>query len=192
MPTRYSAVNIHLHRRRNTRSRLRLKNYIPSASQNVLLLIRRISESFAANRVRCSSEDLLYRFGPSCRSIIPVLSFSSETCTNPCYDLEYSVPVLGLIFLRYADHKFAQAEKRLGQRNAGRRKIRKTDYQAQGVFYIPDKARFGTLLNFPEGAGIRRPHKGTAYVRGFDRKYDRKPSHRDASSAVGICPRVCS
>ncbi len=26
---------------------------------------------------------------------------------------EYSVPVLGLIFLRYADHKFAQAEKEL-------------------------------------------------------------------------------
>ena len=23
---------------------------------------------------------------------------------------EYSIPVLGLIFLRYADHKFAQAE----------------------------------------------------------------------------------
>jgi type I restriction enzyme M protein len=28
---------------------------------------------------------------------------------------EYSVPVLGLIFLRFADHKFAQAEKALGQ-----------------------------------------------------------------------------
>ena len=28
---------------------------------------------------------------------------------------EYSVPVLGLIFLRYADHKFAEAEKKLAQ-----------------------------------------------------------------------------
>ena len=26
---------------------------------------------------------------------------------------EYSVPVLGLIFLRYADHKFAEAEKKM-------------------------------------------------------------------------------
>lgn len=26
---------------------------------------------------------------------------------------DYSVPVLGLIFLRYADHKFSEAEKRL-------------------------------------------------------------------------------
>lgn len=46
---------------------------------------------------------------------------------------EYSVPVLGLIFLRYADHKFALAEKALSQGGSGRRKIGKTDYQAQGV-----------------------------------------------------------
>mgnify|MGYP000344528423 CR=1 FL=1 len=28
---------------------------------------------------------------------------------------EYSIPVLGLIFLRYADHKFGEAEKKLAQ-----------------------------------------------------------------------------
>src|SRR5664280_229746 len=60
---------------------------------------------------------------------------------------EYSVPVLGLIFLRYADHKFAEAEKHLSQKVSGRRKIGKTDYQAQGVLYIPEKARFATLLS---------------------------------------------
>ena len=31
---------------------------------------------------------------------------------------EYSVPVLGLIFLRYADHKFALAEKKLAQQGS--------------------------------------------------------------------------
>ena len=67
---------------------------------------------------------------------------------------EYSVPVLGLIFLRYADHKFAEAEKRLSGQGNGRRKIGKTDYQAQGVLFIPEKARFATLLNLPEGADI--------------------------------------
>jgi len=40
---------------------------------------------------------------------------------------EYSVPVLDLIFLRYADHKFSQAEKRLGgkvyQRSGKQRKV---------------------------------------------------------------------
>jgi type I restriction enzyme M protein len=67
---------------------------------------------------------------------------------------EYSVPVLGLIFLRYADHKFAEAEKKMPQQAGGRRKIGKTDYQAQGVLYLPDKARFGNLLNLPEGTDI--------------------------------------
>ena len=34
---------------------------------------------------------------------------------------EYSVPVLGLIFLRYADHKFTQAQKELEGKGTGRR-----------------------------------------------------------------------
>src|ERR1035437_2353446 len=66
---------------------------------------------------------------------------------------EYSVPVLGLIFLRYADHKFTEAEKKMPQ-SSGRRKIGKADYQAQGVLYLPEKARFGYLLNLPEGTDI--------------------------------------
>src|SRR6266566_1266023 len=67
---------------------------------------------------------------------------------------EYSVPVLGLIFLRYADQKFTEAEKKLTAGGSGRRKIGKTDYQAQGVLYIPEKARFANLLDLPEGADI--------------------------------------
>src|SRR6266404_5823808 len=67
---------------------------------------------------------------------------------------EFSIPVLGLIFLRYADQKFSDAEKKLTASGSGRRKIGKIDYQAQGVLYIPEKARFATLLNLPEGADI--------------------------------------
>ncbi len=67
---------------------------------------------------------------------------------------EYSVPVLGLIFLRYADHKFAQAELELKGKSTGRRTMGKTDYQARGVLYLPDEARFAKLLNLPEGANI--------------------------------------
>jgi type I restriction enzyme M protein len=66
---------------------------------------------------------------------------------------EYSVPVLGLIFLRYADHKFTEAEKKMPQ-SSGRRKIGKADYQAQGVLYLPEESRFGYLLNLPEGTNI--------------------------------------
>jgi type I restriction-modification system DNA methylase subunit len=45
---------------------------------------------------------------------------------------EYSMPVLGLIFLRYADHKFEQAEQELaGKATSRRRSIGKADYQAR-------------------------------------------------------------
>jgi len=71
---------------------------------------------------------------------------------------EYSVPVLGLIFLRYADHKFALAEKALNTGSeAGprrRRAVDKADYQAQGVLYLPPEARFASLLDLPQGANI--------------------------------------
>ena len=67
---------------------------------------------------------------------------------------EYSVPVLGLIFLRYADHKFSVAEEELAGTSTDRRQVGKLDYQARGVLYLPEKARFETLLQLPEGANI--------------------------------------
>jgi type I restriction enzyme M protein len=67
---------------------------------------------------------------------------------------EYSVPVLGLIFLRYADHKFSIAEKELAGKGSGRRAIGKEDYQAQGIMYLPPQARFSKLLSLPEGENI--------------------------------------
>ncbi len=70
---------------------------------------------------------------------------------------EYSVPVLGLIFLRYAEFKFAQAEQELKQEmendpSSRRRKkeISKNDFQAKGVLYLPEIARYPYLLNLPE------------------------------------------
>jgi type I restriction enzyme M protein len=67
---------------------------------------------------------------------------------------EYSVPVLGLIFLRYADYKFAKAKKEMAETSSGRRTIGKVDYQAKGVLYLPSAARFGKLQSLPEGSNI--------------------------------------
>jgi type I restriction enzyme M protein len=68
---------------------------------------------------------------------------------------EYSIPVLGLIFLRFADHKFAKAEEELkGQQATGRRQVSKLDYQARGVMYIPEGARWSGLMRLTEGANI--------------------------------------
>ncbi|MEE9443218.1 MAG: class I SAM-dependent DNA methyltransferase [candidate division Zixibacteria bacterium] len=67
---------------------------------------------------------------------------------------EYSVPVLGLVFLRYADHKFQTAAMELTGTGGGRRKIGPADYQARGVLYLPEAARFSALIKLPEGSNI--------------------------------------
>ena len=68
---------------------------------------------------------------------------------------DYSAPVLGLIFLRYADHRFADMEQELqGQAAGSRRQISKIDYQARGVMYIPPEARWQGLMALPEGTNI--------------------------------------
>lgn len=70
---------------------------------------------------------------------------------------EYSVPILGLIFLRFADFKFSIAEKELtdtAKAQGSRKTISKTDYQARGIMYLPEKARYSYLLNLPDGENI--------------------------------------
>jgi len=73
---------------------------------------------------------------------------------SPLRPSEYSTPVLGLIFLRFADNAFTKAEAELKGKATGRRTIGKTDYQARGVVYIPDAARFSNLLQLPESADL--------------------------------------
>jgi type I restriction enzyme M protein len=70
---------------------------------------------------------------------------------------EYSVPVLGLIFLRYADYKFGQAQaelERMPSALSRRRAIGPADYHARGVLYLRPEARFQTLVELPEGENI--------------------------------------
>ncbi|GAB4175181.1 MAG: class I SAM-dependent DNA methyltransferase [Roseiflexaceae bacterium] len=70
---------------------------------------------------------------------------------------EYSIPVLGLIFLRYADYRFEQADQQLKAAQASSKRplpLSKARYQAAGVLYLPDEARFSRLLWLPEGANI--------------------------------------
>ena len=73
---------------------------------------------------------------------------------SPLRPSEYSTPVLGLIFLRFADNAFTKVEAELKGKSTGRRTIGKTDYQAKGVVYIPDEARFSKLLQLPESADL--------------------------------------
>jgi type I restriction enzyme M protein len=67
---------------------------------------------------------------------------------------EYSVPVLGLIFLKFADSRFTQMEVSLAGKGTGRREIGKADYQAKGVLYLPKQSRFANLLYLKEGDNL--------------------------------------
>lgn len=67
---------------------------------------------------------------------------------------QYSQPVLGLIFLRFADAKFAARRAELEKAATGRRGSRVDDassYHASGVLFLPPEARYTGLLEYEEG-----------------------------------------
>lgn len=67
---------------------------------------------------------------------------------------EYATPVLGLIFLRYAEVRFLDVQGELEGKRSGRRTIGPRDYQARGVMYVPDEARFSNLKQLPESTNF--------------------------------------
>jgi type I restriction enzyme M protein len=69
---------------------------------------------------------------------------------------EFSTPVLGLIFLRYADKRFSDCALILNAKGIPPDEREAMDYQAEGVLYLPDAARFGNLLAMTEGANLGR------------------------------------
>ena len=81
----------------------------------------------------------------------PATAEDSHAALKPS---EYSSTVLGLIFLRYADVRFAAVKEELQPQAGSRRRIGPTDFHAAGVVYLPDEARFSHLLSLPEGANV--------------------------------------
>ena len=67
---------------------------------------------------------------------------------------EFSTPVLGLIFLRYADKRFTDTDAALAARGVPADEREAMDYQAEGVLYLPAQARFSHLLTLTEGANL--------------------------------------
>lgn len=68
---------------------------------------------------------------------------------------QFSTPVLGLIFLRYAEKRFAEAEAKLGPvGSGGRRKVRKDDYLAEGAIFLRPEARFSYIQSLTESDNI--------------------------------------
>jgi type I restriction enzyme M protein len=77
---------------------------------------------------------------------------------------EYSGPILGLIFLRFAEVRFAAQRAKLEKAGAkggngpslrrGSRLDEPAAYHAAGILYLPAEARFDYLLNRPEAENI--------------------------------------
>lgn len=71
---------------------------------------------------------------------------------------EYSMPVLGLIFLRHAYNRFLIAkekiEENLPSRGGIKRPVKKEDFESQSAIFLPEEARYDYLLNLEEGKDI--------------------------------------
>jgi type I restriction enzyme M protein len=71
---------------------------------------------------------------------------------------EYSAPVLGLIFLRFAEVRFAARRAKLEKISVTSRRGSRVDdaaaYHAEGILYLPAEARFDYLLKLPEAENI--------------------------------------
>ena len=71
---------------------------------------------------------------------------------------EYAAPILGLIFLRFAEVRFLQKQTELAQQALSARAAATMDlrlaYAAASILFLPEYARFQYLLTLPEGADV--------------------------------------
>ena len=67
---------------------------------------------------------------------------------------QYRDPILGLIFLAYAEHRFKELRPQLEGKASPRRPVTPDDYRAQGVLYVPDVALLDYLVDLPEAVDI--------------------------------------
>ena len=71
---------------------------------------------------------------------------------------EYSMPVLGLIFLRHATTRFDVTKAKIGStlpsRGGVTREILSSDFEGEGAIFLPKKARYDYLTDLPEGEDL--------------------------------------
>ena len=77
---------------------------------------------------------------------------------------EYATPVLGLIFLKFADNKYRRNEKAIIKQSTKLKGTRREKPVSEIAiekcgFYLPDHARYDYLLNLPEEQDIAKAIK---------------------------------
>ena len=70
---------------------------------------------------------------------------------------EYSMPVLGLIFLRHAYNRYLKVKVELEKNlpvhpQRGKRALTKKDFEEQNSMFLPEKSQFDYLVSLPESA----------------------------------------
>lgn len=71
---------------------------------------------------------------------------------------EYSMPVLGLIFLRHATTRYnavkSEIEKSLPSRGGKRRELTADDFKGRAAIFLPEKAQYDYLVNLPDSTNV--------------------------------------
>ena len=88
---------------------------------------------------------------------------------------EYSMPVLGLIFLRHAYNRYlkvrVEIEKNLPSHpQRGKRPLTKKDFEEKNAMYLPDNAHFAYLVALPEEKNIGEEIEKA--MRAIEEEYD--------------------
>lgn len=68
--------------------------------------------------------------------------------------VQYRDPVLGLVFLAYAENRFEAVRGEVEAKASARNPATVADYKAKSVLYVPDESRLSYLVDLPEGADI--------------------------------------
>ena len=108
---------------------------------------------------------------------------------------QYSTPVLGLIFLRFADARFMAARSELEKEGATSRRGSRVDdpkaYHAKQVLYLEHFARYDVLLEFPEGGKtVKRGGKEDHLSLGQAVNEAMQAIERDNPQLGGVLPKT--
>ena len=68
--------------------------------------------------------------------------------------VQYRDPVLGLVFLAYAESRFEAVRGEIEAKASARNPTTVADYKARSVLYVPDESRLSSLVDLPEGDDV--------------------------------------
>lgn len=68
--------------------------------------------------------------------------------------VQYRDPVLGLVFLAYAESRFEAVRGEIEAKASARNPATAADYKARSVLYVPDESRLSSLVDLPEGDDV--------------------------------------